>query len=148
MRNLPWQIFENSSDMVKHSPLFPPPTPIQGSHHLWWSIYSHSDCLIRIVAINSHTRWQTVQIFRSQLIWIYTVCKGRVYPGSAEQGLKYRSMDCRAFAEIKIIYKKKSMVVFILKAIWHFRKCDHNPELPGRSKVNAFVMLHKMLLKG
>ena len=22
-----------------------------------------------------------------QLIWIYTVCKGRVYPGSAEQGL-------------------------------------------------------------
>ena len=26
--------------------------------------------------------------FRSQLIWIYTVCKGRVYPGSAGQGLK------------------------------------------------------------
>ena len=23
----------------------------------------------------------------SQLIWIYTVCKGRVYPGSAGQGL-------------------------------------------------------------
>ena len=26
--------------------------------------------------------------FRSQLIWIYTVCKGRVYPGSAGQVLK------------------------------------------------------------
>ena len=25
---------------------------------------------------------------RSQLIWIYTVCKGREYPGSAGQGLK------------------------------------------------------------
>ena len=25
---------------------------------------------------------------RSQLIWIYTVCKGRVYQGSAGQGLK------------------------------------------------------------
>ena len=25
---------------------------------------------------------------RSQLIWIFTVCKDRVYPGSAGQGLK------------------------------------------------------------
>ena len=25
--------------------------------------------------------------FRSQLIWIYTICKGRVYLGSAGQGL-------------------------------------------------------------
>ena len=28
------------------------------------------------------------KFFRSQLIWIYTVCKGRVYPGSAGQGLR------------------------------------------------------------
>ena len=27
--------------------------------------------------------------FRSQLIWIYTVCKGRAYPGSAGQGLSF-----------------------------------------------------------
>ena len=27
------------------------------------------------------------QFFRSQLIWISTVCNGRVYPGSAGQGL-------------------------------------------------------------
>ena len=33
--------------------------------------------------INSHTKWQTVQIQRSQLIWICTVCIGRAYPGSA-----------------------------------------------------------------
>ena len=31
---------------------------------------------------------KSVGFFRSQLIWIYTVCKGRVYPGSAGQGLK------------------------------------------------------------
>ena len=27
------------------------------------------------------------QLASSDLIWIYTVCKGRVYPGSAGQGL-------------------------------------------------------------
>ena len=52
-------------------------------------IFSQSDYLIQDVDINSHTEWQTVQIqFRSQLIWIYTVCKDRVYPGSAGQGLR------------------------------------------------------------
>ena len=58
-------------------------------------IDSQSDYLIWIVDINSHTEWQTVQIqiswlpCGSQLIWIYTVCKGRVYPGSAGQGLSF-----------------------------------------------------------
>ena len=33
-------------------------------------------------------RPRSVGFFRSQLIWIYTVCKGRVYPGSAGQGLR------------------------------------------------------------
>ena len=41
---------------------------------------------------NSPTEWQTVQIqiswlLRSQLIWIYTVFKDRVYPGPARPGL-------------------------------------------------------------
>ena len=57
-----------------------------------FQIFSQSDYLIQIVDINSHTEWQTVQIqiswlLRSQLIWIYTVCKGSAYPGSAGQGL-------------------------------------------------------------
>ena len=30
---------------------------------------------------------RSVGFFRSQLIWIYTVCKGRVDPGSAGEGL-------------------------------------------------------------
>ena len=32
-------------------------------------------------------RSRSVGFFRSQMIWIYTVCKGRVYLGSAGQGL-------------------------------------------------------------
>ena len=43
-------------------------------------IFSQSDYLIQVVDINSHTQWQTVQIQIVgffQLIWIYTVCKGR-----------------------------------------------------------------------
>ena len=60
-------------------------------------IFSQSDYLIQIVYINLHTDWQTGQIqiswlFRSHLICIYPVCKGRVYPGSAGQGLiSYRN---------------------------------------------------------
>ena len=58
-----------------------------------FQIFIQSDYLIQIVDINSHTELQTVQIqiswlLRSQLIWIYTICKGKVYPGSAGQGLK------------------------------------------------------------
>ena len=32
-------------------------------------------------------------LLRSQLIWICTVCKGRVYPGSAGQGLRNGSLS-------------------------------------------------------
>ena len=57
-----------------------------------FQIFSQSAYLIQIFDINSNTEWQTVWIqiswlLRSQLIWIYTVCKGRVYRGSAGQGL-------------------------------------------------------------
>ena len=47
------------------------------------SIFSQSDYFTQNIDINSHTEWQTVQI----QICMYTVCKGRVYPGSAGQGL-------------------------------------------------------------
>ena len=46
-------------------------------------ILSQSDYLIQIVNINSHTEWQ--------LIGIYTVCKGRVYPGS--EGLELSKVN-------------------------------------------------------
>ena len=48
-----------------------------------------SRLLIQIHILNGkQCRSRSVCFFRSQLIWIYTVCKGRVYPGSAGQGLK------------------------------------------------------------
>ena len=64
-------------------------------------LFSQSDYLIQIVDINSHTEWQRVQIQISWLLQkptdlIYTVCKGRVYPGSAGLGLSIIniSLDC------------------------------------------------------
>ena len=89
-------------------------------------IFSQSDYLVQIVAKNSHTYWQTVQIQiswllqkptdldlhclqRSQLIWICTVCKGRVYPGSAGQGL--RQSDWWKSDNEKLWTMKHSMVM-------------------------------------
>ena len=45
--------------------------------------------MIQIQILNGkQCRSRSVGFFRrSQLIWIYTVCKGRTYPGSAGQGL-------------------------------------------------------------
>ena len=38
----------------------------------------------RLLITTSYTKWQIVQI---QISWIYAVCQGRVYPGSAGRGL-------------------------------------------------------------
>ena len=54
-------------------------------------IFSQSDYLIKIVdtihIFNAkQCRSRSVGFWRSQLIWIYTVCKDRAYPGSAGAG--------------------------------------------------------------
>ena len=36
----------------------------------------------------------SVGFFRSQLIWIYTVCEGKAYLGSAGQRLIYQALQC------------------------------------------------------
>ena len=44
-----------------------------------------------ILQVNKYRQiWLPIEfgVFRSQLIWIYTVCKGRACPGSAGTGLK------------------------------------------------------------
>ena len=98
-------------------------------------IFSQADHLILIVAINSHTWWQTVQIqiswlLRSQLIWIYTVCKDRVYEGSAGQGLslalgvnlKKTSKKGPYMAQIiPIPFKMLSAEIFI-QSVEHYKK--------------------------
>ena len=48
-----------------------------------------SNLLIQIHIVNDKQgRSRSVGFFRSQLIWIYTVCKERVYPGSSGLELK------------------------------------------------------------
>ena len=78
-------------------------------------IFSQSDCLIRIVAINLHTWWQTAQI---QLIWIGTVCKGRVYRGSAGQRLNYNNFHLMYLVTIESLsypsYWSDKIVLFLL----------------------------------
>ena len=60
-------------------------------------IFSQSNYLIQEFDTSTHThvlndkqcRSKSVSFFRSQLIWIYTVCKCRAYPGSAGPGLRH-----------------------------------------------------------
>ena len=87
-------------------------------------IFSQSDYVIRIVAINSHTQWQIVQIqiswllqnFRSQLIRIHTVCKGMVHPGSAGQGLRGLDMLVRFSV---ILYKGDNLFALLFNYSTH-----------------------------
>ena len=41
---------------------------------------------------------------KKPLIWIYTVCKGRVYPRSAEQGLIKFPLSLQVFTAIMISF--------------------------------------------
>ena len=64
-------------------------------------IVSQSDHLIQFVDTKPYSKWQTVHIqIRSELIWVYTVCKGRAYLGSA--GLEFRSRISWNMPEKKI----------------------------------------------
>ena len=61
--------------------------------------FSQSDYLIQVVDTQIHTlnlkqcRSRSVGFHRSQLVWIYTVYKDRVYPGSAGLGLTDSKTD-------------------------------------------------------
>ena len=101
--------------------------PILMGWHLFWIIlkrtsqlvpFSQSDYLIHVIDIKLHSlnhkqcRSRTAGFFRSQLIWIFTVCKGRVYSGSAGQGLN--SIDRDIKHQISII-RSQNIYVFIKK---------------------------------
>ena len=52
-----------------------------------------SGLLLYIHILNGkRCRFRSVGFFRSQLIWIYTDCKGRIYPGSVGHGLRVASI--------------------------------------------------------
>ena len=64
---------------------------------------TRSRLLILIPILNDkQCRSRSVGFFRSQLILIYTVCKDRVYPGSAGQGLNLKlKSSCIKFWNLK-----------------------------------------------
>ena len=78
-------------------------------------IFSQSDYLIKILDFNSHTEWQTVHVFRSQLIWNYTVCKDSVCPGSARPGLN-QSIDIFIFLHKKKQNKTKHTLWLLIRS--------------------------------
>ena len=54
------------------------------ANQITWSSFK-----IKIHILNDkQCRSSSIGFWRSQLIWIYTVCKGRTYPGSAGPGLR------------------------------------------------------------
>ena len=72
-------------------------------------IFSQSDYLIQIIDINTYLMANSADI--DQLaIWIYTVCKGRVYPGSAGQGLNF--------------FEKKKLFQIIMCGALNFTNCN------------------------
>ena len=99
---------------------------------------SQSDSLIQIVDINSHTEWQTVQI------WIYTVCEGRVYPHSAGHGLTTKQQFL-LLAKITCLNKLK----FKLSIIWLVlsRECLLKVPKTGDFSKSVLIILYVFLGK-
>ena len=70
---------------------------------------------------NKQCRSRPVGFFRSQLIWICTACKGRVYPGSAGQGLKCRMMSAIVLNSawwVTLILPVTTIVVCFVICLW------------------------------
>ena len=60
-----------------------------------------SRLLIQIHILNGKKcRSRSVGFFRSQLIWIYTVCKGRTYPGYSRTRLKLKALIFFSFLTV------------------------------------------------
>ena len=99
-------------------------------------IFCQSDYLIWIFAINSlngkQCRSRSVGFFRSQLIWIYIVCKGRVYLGSAGQGLMIidqtpyvQRMHMSKFKDRRVHFRNSGM-----KGSSHKQQCCRDTRQP------------------
>ena len=85
-----------------------------------------SRLLIWIHILNGkQCRSRSVGLIRSQLIWIYTVCKGSVYPGSA--GL-WLTMAIIVLASCLVLYAASQTTVLHIKRL-------------GQTKSQIFVIL-------
>ena len=100
------------------------------ANQITWSSF-----LIQIHILNGkQCRSRSVGFFRSQLIWIYTVCKGRAYPGSTGLGLMMH-LDFLPFPPNETIVLT-SVCFPVHKALLLKRSTLHGRNLlPFRSKV-------------
>ena len=95
------------------------PHPFSANQITW------SKLLIQIHILNGkQCRFRSVGFFRSQLIWIYTVCKARVYPGSAGQGLRSICDKSGTF-----------FLLFLHKVIW----CGSSLKVPRPGTSNEYT---------
>ena len=72
----------------------------------------------------------SVGFFRSQLTWIYTVCKGRGYPYSAELGLRFRHLWEKIISFLELDPFQKGT-----KQFWHDCLLENVP-IPLNSNSN------------
>ena len=113
-------------------------------------IFNQSNCMIQVVDTNSYTEWQTMQIQISwllhQLIWIYTVCKGKVYQGSAGLGLNVQIVNESINAGYKMIKDgpKKCCIQINLKRVPQHMFCCRNKNKRAMMALNCSPEL-KML---
>ena len=62
-------------------------------------------------------------VFRSQLIWIYTVCKGRIYPGSAGAGQVKKTYEQGQSISYKLAFACSEDSVFVVHQPWLYTEC-------------------------
>ena len=118
--------------------------------------FSQSEYLIK-VDTNAHVWWQTVcssfnsadsdqlAFFKSQLIWMYTVCKGRACPGSAGPQLKcFLKYDCTIdrHASIQVSYTMIWQLVWFMWSVYTCMPQHQNTYMDMCPKNNSDQPLH------
>ena len=93
------------------------------------------DCCYKVLN-GKQCRPRSVGIFRSQQIWIYTVCKGRVYLGSAGT-LSANSADDKLMIFFLIFFPRKQCLVFHARLLGRHFAWNAKPRFLGKIFQNA-----------
>ena len=78
-------------------------------------IFSQSDYKFTYIVLNcKQCRSRSVGIFRSQLIWICTVCKGSIHLGLAGQGFKAMSQNSFSLLKCSLNLPSKTQSLYLI----------------------------------
>ena len=107
--------------------------------HLSANQITWSRLLIHIQILNAkQCRSRSVGFFRSQLIWIYTVCKGRAHQGSAGLGLILQAN--LASGKLLIVFTKvNSDAVLFSQTIRHYIFVYSNCQVFSENKMKVYL---------